>query len=91
MMMIMMMMIMMMMMMISKFKRHINTKRVISPKTGVNCPMRLNSLITALCESFCYQAKSEQNVRQDLIPRVRHGEAGLMNPEDKVKVTTSKL
>ncbi len=27
-----------------------------------------------------YQAKSEQNVRQDLIPRVRHGEAALMHP-----------
>ncbi len=26
---------------------------------------------TALCESIRYQAKSEQNVRQDLIPRVR--------------------
>ena len=35
------------------------------------------SLRTALCESICYQAKSEQNVRQDLIPRVRHGEAAL--------------
>ncbi len=27
-----------------------------------------------------YQAKSEQNVRQDLIPRVRHAEAALMPP-----------
>ncbi len=27
----------------------------------------------ALCESIRFQAKSEQNVRQDLIPRVRHG------------------
>ncbi len=27
-----------------------------------------------------YQAKSEQNVRQDLIPRARHGEAALMHP-----------
>ncbi len=35
------------------------------------------SLSTALCESIRYQAKSEQNVRQDLIPRVRHGEAAL--------------
>ncbi len=33
------------------------------------------SLSTALCESIRYQAKSEQNVRQDLIPRVGHGEA----------------
>ena len=28
-----------------------------------------------------YQAKSEQNVRQDPIPRVRHGEAALMHPD----------
>ncbi len=35
------------------------------------------SLSTALCESIRYQAKSEQNVRQDLIPRVGHGEAAL--------------
>ncbi len=28
-----------------------------------------------MCESIRYQAKSEQNVRQDLIPRVGHGEA----------------
>ena len=27
-----------------------------------------------------YQAKSEPNVRQDLIPRVRNGEAALMHP-----------
>ncbi len=27
-----------------------------------------------------YQAKSEQNVRQDPMPRVRHGEAALMHP-----------
>ncbi len=37
-------------------------------------------LRTALCESIRYQAKSEQNVRQDLIPRVLHGEAALMHP-----------
>ena len=36
------------------------------------------SLRTALCESIRYQAKSEPNVRQDLIPRVRNGEAALM-------------
>ncbi len=35
------------------------------------------SLSTALCESIRYQAKSEQNVQQDLIPRVGHGEAAL--------------
>ncbi len=42
--------------------------------------MSLNSLRTALCESIRYQAKSEQNVRQDLIPKVRHGEAAIMHP-----------
>ncbi len=42
--------------------------------------MSLNSLRTALCESIGYQAKSEQNVRQDLIPRVRHGDAALVHP-----------
>ena len=40
----------------------------------------LHCLRTALCESIPYQAKSEQNVRQDLIPRVRHGEAALYTP-----------
>ncbi len=35
----------------------------------------LHCLRTALCESIRYQAKSEQNVRQDLIPTVRDGEA----------------
>ncbi len=40
------------------------------------------ALTTALRESIRYQAKSEQNVRQDLIPRVRHGEAALMHPHD---------
>ncbi len=30
-------------------------------------------LRTALCESIRYQAKSEQNVRQDLIPRCATG------------------
>ncbi len=38
------------------------------------------SLSTALCESIRYQAQSEQNVRQDLIPRVGHGEAALSTP-----------
>ncbi len=41
----------------------------------------LHRLRTALCESIRYQAKSEQNVRQDLIPRVRYGEAALCTPE----------
>ncbi len=39
------------------------------------------SLRTALCESIRYQAKSEQNVRQDLIPRMRHEEAALCTPK----------
>ncbi len=50
------------------------------PKTGDNdCNVSSSrySLSTALCESIRYQAKSEQNVRQDLIPRMRHGEAAL--------------
>ncbi len=41
------------------------------------------SLGTALHESIRYQAKSEQNVRQDLTPRVRHGEAALMHPTSR--------
>ncbi len=32
-----------------------------------------------------YQVKSEQNVRQDLIPRVRHGEAAFMHPRTIVE------
>ncbi len=44
----------------------------------------LHCLRTALCESICYQAKSEQTVRQDLIPRVRHGEAALMHPDRNI-------
>ncbi len=43
------------------------------------------SLRTALCESIRYQAKSEQNVRQNPIPRVRHGEAALTQPETFVQ------
>ncbi len=44
------------------------------PKTGINCLMSLKLLQSKNCtvESIRYQAKSEQNVRQDLIPRVRH-------------------
>ncbi len=52
-------------------------------KTGDNdCNVNSSpySLSTALCESIRYQAKSEQHVRQDLIPRVRHGEAALCTP-----------
>ncbi len=50
------------------------------------------SLRTALCESIRYQAKSEQNIRRDPIPRVRHGEAALMRRmifEGKVRVKPS--
>ncbi len=39
--------------------------------------LELQGLRIALCESIRYQAKFEQNVRQDLIPKVRHGEAAL--------------
>ncbi len=41
---------------------------------------------TVLCESIRYQAMSEQNVQQDLIPRVRHGEAALMHPNITIHV-----
>ncbi len=58
------------------------------PKTGDN-DCNVNSsryrLGTALCESIRYQAKSEQNVRQDLTPRVRHGEAGRGGGGEKVQ------
>ncbi len=69
---------------ISNVQRHINTKRVIQCQNRYNndcniIPSRY-SLRTALCESIRYQTcKSEQNVRQDLIPRLRHGEAALMH------------
>ncbi len=41
----------------------------------------LHCLRTALCESIHYQAKSEQNLWQDLIPRARHREAALCTPQ----------
>ncbi len=53
-------------------------------KTGDNdCNVNSSyySLSTAMCESIRYQVKSEQNVRQDLIPRVGHGEAALSTPQ----------
>ncbi len=40
----------------------------------------LRCLRTALCEGIHYQAKSEQNVRQDLIPKVRHGGGCSLHP-----------
>ncbi len=63
-------------------------KRPYSAKTGESARKEcygatvweLHCLRTALCESIRYQAKSEQNVRQDPIPRVRHGEAALCTP-----------
>ncbi len=57
-------------------KGHTVPKQV-SPLEKMLC---FYSLRTALCKSIRYQTKSEQNVRQDLIPRVRHGEAALMHP-----------
>ncbi len=57
-------------------KGHTVPKQVIMIATSI----QIASLRTALCESIRYQAKSEQNVRQDLIPRGRHVEAALMNP-----------
>ncbi len=59
-------------------KGHTVPKQVIMISTYVNSSRY--SLRTALCESICYQAKSEQNVRQDRIPRVRHGEVALCTP-----------
>ncbi len=66
--------------MLSKFNGTPTPKWSYRAKTGDNdCNINSGhySLRTALCESIRYQAKSEQNVRQDLIPRVRHGEAAL--------------
>ncbi len=71
------------MMMISQFNGTSTPKGSYSAKTGNNdCNVNSSrySLRTVLCESIRYQAKSEQNVRQDLIPRVRHGEAAFMRP-----------
>ncbi len=76
-------MMMMMMMMISQFNGTSTPKGSYSPKTGDNdCNVNSSphTLRTALCKSICYQAKSEQNVRQDPIPSVRHGETALMHP-----------
>ncbi len=69
--------------MISRFNGTSTPKGSYLAKTGDNdCNVNSShySLRTALCESICYQAKSEQNARQDLIPMVRHGEASLMHP-----------
>ncbi len=68
---------------VSQFNDTSTPKGPYSAKTGDNdCNINSSrySLRTALCESIRYQAKSEQNVRQDLIPRERQLEAALMNP-----------
>ncbi len=61
-------------------------KQVIMGDNDCNVNSSRYSLRSALCESIRYQAKSEQNVRQDLIPRVRHGEAALCTPPPNGKV-----
>ncbi len=69
--------------MISKFNGTSTPKGSYRAETGnYDCNVNVSrySLRTALCESIRYQAKSEQNVRQDPIPRVRHGEAALCTP-----------
>ncbi len=69
--------------MLSKFNGTSTPKGSYRAKTGdndYNVNSSRYSLSTALCESIRYQAKPEQNVRQDLIPRVRHGEAALCTP-----------
>ncbi len=68
---------------VSQFNRTSTPKGSYSAKKGDNdCNVNSSrySLRAALCESIHYQAKSEQNVRQDLIPRVRHWVAALMHP-----------
>ncbi len=55
-------------------KGHTVPKQVIMIATSIQ--------VATVYELHCvrairYQAKSEQNVRQDLIPRVRHGQAAL--------------
>ncbi len=66
------------MVVVSQFNGTSTPKGSYSAKTGdddCNVNSSRYSLSAALCES-----NSEQNVRQDLIPRVRHGEAALMHP-----------
>ncbi len=69
--------------MLSKFNGTSTSKGSYRAKTGdddYNVNSSRYSLSTALCGNIRYQAKSEQNVWQDLIPRVRHGEAALCTP-----------
>ncbi len=80
-------------MVVSQFNGTSTPKGSYSAKTGDNdCNVNSShySLRTAMCESIRYQAKSEQNVRQDLIPTERHVEAALMNPPSKY-VNISRL
>ncbi len=72
--------------MVSQFNGTSTPKGSYRAKTGDNdCNVNSSrySPRTALCESIRYQAKSGQNVRQDPIPRVRHGEAALQSREGK--------
>ncbi len=67
---------------ISQFNGTSTPKGSYCAKTGdCNINSSCYSLRTALCTRILYQAKSEQSVRQDLIPRVRHEEAALMHPQ----------
>ncbi len=56
-------------------KGHTVPKQVIMIATSIQVTTVLHCV-----RAIRYQAKSEQNVRQDLIPRVHHGEAALMHP-----------
>ncbi len=79
---------------ISQFNGTPTPKGSYSAKTGdddCNVNSSRYSLRNALCESIRYQAKSEQNVRQDLTPRERHVEAALMNPHPKIGLRKSSL
>ncbi len=71
--------------MLSKFNGTSTPKGSYRAKRGDN-DCNVNSsryrLSTALCESIRYQAKSEQDVQQDLILRVRHGKAALCTPTE---------
>ncbi len=77
---------------ISKFNGTSTPQGSYSAKTGESTRKEcygstvweLHCLRTAPCESIRYEAKSEQNVWQDLIPRVPHGEAALMHPLIKI-------
>ncbi len=78
---------------VSQFNGTTTPKGSYSDKTGDNdCNVNSShySLRTAL-RAIRYQAKSEQNVRQDLIPGVRHGEAALMHPVSGLVYLTSLL